>query len=295
MTHPKPLIPFGWLRALCLFACFLAVTIFLNWFTGTMLNLLQKAQTGVDHSPNEMIEGNLLVTLSIQLISALITISIFRTHIDRQSFFSLGFAWKGFERHAWTGFFASVAMLGIGTAILMLLGYLHFTGVEVDANSIFFNLAVMLMVAFTEEVIVRGYMLNNLMESFDKHIALFISALVFAALHVGNPGISVLAFFEIFIGGLMLGINYIYTKNLWFAIFLHFAWNFLQGPILGYQVSGIALKPMLQQNLSGPESLTGGAFGFEGSILAIILNIALTVLLFVIYNNKKGNLNKQAT
>jgi len=287
-TDVKPLIPYGWLRAFLLFAFFLFVNIFLNWFTYTMLNLLQKAQTGRDQSFEKMIADNLWMTVSLQFLAALISISIFRIYIDRQSVFSLGFAWKGFAQHAYVGLFASFAMLGIGSTILMLLGHLQFLDVEIDPSSIALNLAIMLIVAFSEEMIVRGYMLHNLMKSFDKYLALCISAVVFALLHLGNPNIGIIPVVEIFIGGIMLGINYIYTKNLWFGIFLHFGWNFLQGPILGYQVSGIALQPLLQQNLQGPETLTGGAFGFEGSILAIFLNLTLIGLLVFIYEKRKG-------
>ena len=126
------------------------------------------------------------------------------------------------------------------------------------------------------------------MQSVNKWIALAVSALLFVFVHTGNPGVqdSVLPMIELFIGGLMLGINYIYTKNLWFGILLHFGWNFFMGPVLGYEVSGINMQSVLQQNISGPELWTGGAFGFEGSVLSMIFNLAVMLLLVWVYERK---------
>ncbi len=91
---------------------------------------------------------------------------------------------------------------------------------------------------------------------------------------------------KVFIGGLMLGINYIYTKNLWFGIFLHFGWNFFMGSVLGYEVSGINLQPLLTQNVTGPNLWTGGAFGFEGSVLSMVVNVVLVGVLVGVYESK---------
>lgn len=115
----------------------------------------------------------------------------------------------------------------------------------------------MALVAFAEELVFRGYILNNLLQSMNKWTALIISSLLFTLFHLSNPDISLLALLNIFLSGLMLGINYIFTKNLWFAILLHFSWNFYEGPILGYKVSGLTLESLLQQELTGNPILTG--------------------------------------
>ena len=99
---------------------------------------------------------------------------------------------------------------------------------------------------------------------------------------------NLIAFINIFIAGVLLGINYIYTKNLWFAIFFHFSWNFFQGPVLGFQVSGIELPTLLQQNSNGSILLTGGKFGLEASWLVTIA-MSLTVLILYFIFQKKYN------
>jgi membrane protease YdiL (CAAX protease family) len=114
------------------------------------------------------------------------------------------------------------------------------------------------------------------MQSMPPAIGLMISAFLFALVHLNNPGIGILPLVNLFAAGLMLGINYIYTQNLWFGIFLHFGWNFLQGPILGYPVSGISVSSIVQQSATGPSFITGGSFGFEGSAIGLVLILAVT-------------------
>lgn len=284
----KPLIPYGWLRVLLLLGFFFLVMMAVQQGTEVLLNLLQKAETGKDKTAVEIFGGNLWIMVGITSISAWFSIWVFRTYIDRQTIWSLGFAWKGFEKHAFTGFLSAIAMLGAGSLILVLLKYLNFIDIQLDPVSLLNNMGIMILVAFAEELLFRGYILNNLMQSVNKWVALGISALLFTLVHAGNPGAqdSILPLIEIFIGGLMLGINYIYTKNLWFSIFLHFGWNFFMGPVLGYEVSGLNLQPILTQNMSGPEIWTGGAFGFEGSVLSMALNVLLILVLVGVYERK---------
>jgi uncharacterized protein len=145
----------------------------------------------------------------------------------------------------------------------------------------------MLLVAVSEELVFRGYLLHNLLQSTNKWVALLISSALFAGIHLGNPDVGILPIIEIFVGGLMLGINYIFTRNLWFGIALHFAWNFFQGPVFGFDVSGVPLPSLMQQDVNGPTWLTGGAFGLEGSVLALVLNGLLTAMLARIYQRQR--------
>ena len=89
----------------------------------------------------------------------------------------------------------------------------------------------------------------------------------------------------------LLGINYIYTKNLWFGILLHFSWNFFQGPLLGFEVSGLPLQSLLQHDIQGSELLTGGKFGFEGSLVATVLLTMAIVILAWVYEKKYAPAN----
>ena len=80
--------------------------------------------------------------------------------------------------------------------------------------------------------------------------------------------------------------GYIYTRNLWFAIFFHLSWNFLQGPVLGFPVSGLKLPALLQVTITGEDLLTGGKFGFEGSIIQSLLFLVANIILFFYYRRR---------
>jgi len=145
----------------------------------------------------------------------------------------------------------------------------------------------MAIIAFYEELVFRGYILNNLMESFNKWIALLISAILFAIFHLDNPSVNIVAVLNVFSAGVLLGVNYIYTKNLWFAFLFHFGWNFFEGPILGYKISGLNTQTLLQTELKGDVLLTGGEFGFEGSIFSLALMLITILLLYWIYEKRE--------
>ena len=86
-------------------------------------------------------------------------------------------------------------------------------------------------------------------------------------MHIGNPNMSAIPLFNLFLAGLFLGIYCIHRKNLWFPIGAHFTWNYFQGPVLGFEVSGNVVDSIFIQSLAGSDLITGGQFGFEGSII----------------------------
>ena len=134
-------------------------------------------------------------------------------------------------------------------------------------------------VAINEEVMARGNILRTLMESMGKYWALVVSAVIFSLLHGLNPGITFIGFTNIFLAGILLGIYYIHTKNLWFPIGLHLTWNYFQGPVWGYSVSGEEIKGMVTQKLTGSDLFTGGKFGFEASLICTIIMVAAIILI----------------
>ena len=273
--NKKPLIEQGWIRALLFMLLGLPLTLIIAF--------------GIDVATNGMYEYN-YANGSVDIISFLrdyvlkngglvLMVWIFRIAIDKQSFFSLGFEWKAFQIDAWTGFFASLMILFLGSMILVANQNLFFTNAFFNPVNFSAGIILFVLVAFIEEIVFRGYLLNNLLESMHQWWALVVTAALFAFMHTQNNHVTFLSVINIFIAGLVLGVNYIYTKNLWFSIFFHFGWNFFQGSVLGYKVSGIETgNSIMQQSVSGSEMITGGDFGFEGSIICTIL---LSIMLIV--------------
>ena len=223
------------------------------------------------------------------LAGTIAVVSIFRRWIDRESFRSLGFGMKNFRKEAETGFWLGVTMISAGFLLLLVLREIYWDGINPDVKSIFLSLILFIAVAFLEELFFRGYILGNLMLSMNRWIALLVSSLVFTVVHMPNAHFTPIGFVSIFLAGMLLGTPYIYTRSLWLPISLHFSWNFFQGTIFGFSVSGNKEYALVTQSRSADTILNGGEFGFEGSLLAVIF-IILAITALIIYYRKKEKL-----
>jgi len=273
-TIHKPLLRQGWQRALIYFVGISLILVALS-----ALSSLATNQEGAGTESGDASVLQFGIMYSVMGLIVVIFTWFCRKFLDRKSFQSLGFTWKGYQNEAYIGFFAAIALLGIGSVILVAAGYLSFISVSFEAGPLLLEIVIMMVVALVEELLFRGYLLNNLLKSMNKWGALSITAALFSLFHGSNPDITLFAVLNIFLAGILLGINYIFTKNLWFGIFFHFAWNYFQGPVLGYDVSGLKLTSLLQQSMSGSPVWTGGPFGFEGSMLCpLLIIVAIAVL-----------------
>lgn len=143
--------------------------------------------------------------------------------------------------------------------------------------------------AAIEELLFRGAIFRLLSEWSGTWIALAVSAVLFGATHLFNPGATWFSTFAIALeAGVLLGAAFVATKNLWLPIALHFAWNFCEGPVYGTQLSGLTVQqPLFQAQISGPAWLTGGSFGPEASVPALLTCSALTAG-FLVYAYRTG-------
>ena len=144
-------------------------------------------------------------------------------------------------------------------------------------------------VAIFEEILLRGIIFRIVEEKLGSTIALIISAIIFGGLHLANPNSSFVAAVCIAVfAGLLLGAAYMYTRNLWFPIAIHFAWNFMQSGIFGAITSGNEkTSSFLVTQITGPKLITGGEFGPEATIQATVLGLITALVL--LYHNKKQN------
>jgi membrane protease YdiL (CAAX protease family) len=275
----KPVIKQGWIRAVLYVIGASLIVYAFQVFGDAIMN-----QFGVGTEKGDGAILNFAILYGLMGLSVLVFTWLMRKFIDRNSFSSLGFGWKGYSNEAGLGFFGALAILGIGSLILLATGYISFISATLNINPLLLELVMMAIVAFVEEVLFRGYILNNLLQSMNKWVALAISSVLFALFHESNPDVTVFAIVNILLAGVLLGMNYIFTKNLWFGIFFHFAWNYFQGPVLGYDVSGLKLTSIVQQTITGPDAWTGGPFGFEGSLLCpLLFVVAIAVFAFLFW------------
>lgn len=172
------------------------------------------------------------------------------------------------------GFLFFVVLSGI----LYVTGYYSSQYASPHWSDILVNLSFYFLVACGEEVIFRGIIFRMIDDRFGLWWALGISALIFGFAHMINPSASIWSSVAIAIeAGVLLGAAYKYTNSLWFPIGIHWAWNFTQGNVFGFAVSGGDIEEsILTGTLSGPDIITGGSFGLEDSIISLILGTILS-------------------
>ncbi len=200
----------------------------------------------------------------------------FRTKLDKETMSSIGIALR--LRHAlWGGLIAIIA-ISILFIVLLLFQQISVDTAQFSSVELLLGLISYIFVGFFEELVFRGYIQTNLSRSITPTWGLIISSLLFALIHGFNPDLSLLGLFNIFLAGFLLGMLYQLTGNLWGAIGFHALWNFWQGPVLGFAVSGTDSYSVLAINNLGADYYTGGAFGLEGSVVCTVVLVAVMVL-----------------
>lgn len=273
----------GWFLALAFFFLGIvssgAIASGLEW-------IVEKGFLGNAYNYNDSM-GHTLLFYLLNQIGWIFSLWFFLKVLQRQNLYALGFQWKGFQIDAGIGAGTAILIMVVGSVLLAMGDSIYVRWSKFDFLATLFGFLLFVVVAFFEEIIVRGYILSNLMRSLNKWIALFVSSILFTMMHITNENVSTLPLINIFLAGIVLGVNYIYTKNLWFAIFFHFAWNFTQGTVFGYHVSGLPIAGILETKSTIDEDfISGGSFGFEGSIFAALLQGVSIIGLAMFYENK---------
>lgn len=218
------------------------------------------------------------------MLGTFVLLWFFMKFVDKEAFVKLGFHMKYRSRDFLFGNGLGAVIMGGGLVLLLTIDEISIAEIGFEPTQFLYSILLFAMVALVEEALFRGYILKNFMLSFNKPLALLLSAILFSLAHGANPNIDLFSLFELFLAGILLGVSYLYTKNLWFPIALHFSWNFFQS-LFGFNVSGQDFYSIIELNYSSSNLLNGGAFGFEGSIFAVISSI-LAILWIVYYYQK---------
>jgi len=230
------------------------------------------AQVGTESWPGHQTDlGNLLSTV-IAVVVVTLTYYGFVRFIEKRSVTEL--AAPNALRELAFGTMVGALLFSVTVGLLWAFGFYHISGVNAW-TSIFSWLSLAILSGVFEELLIRGILFRVMEESLGSWLALTISAVIFGFLHLANPNATLWGAVAIAIeAGIMLAASFIYTRRLWLPIGIHFAWNFTQGAIFGVAVSGTEAKGLLQSTLTGPAILSGGAFGAEASIFAVVICLA---------------------
>ena len=153
--------------------------------------------------------------------------------------------------------------------------------------SLLYGLIGFIFVGFGEEILSRGYIMSVLKQTRNKWLILIGPALIFAALHLGNEGIDVLAFINLFLVGVLFAYMFMKSKNIWMPIGYHITWNYFQGYIWGFGVSGISVNGLYKVENVTNNIINGGAFGPEGGIIVTIVTCLTFGIVYWFYKEEK--------
>ena len=167
------------------------------------------------------------------------------------------------------------------------------------AQVIWMPVVLFAVVAIAEELLSRGDQILNLTEGFgglgrrvDLLLAWVVSSSIFGFLHFFNPNSTWMSTTNLVLAGFFLGLGYVLTGELAISIGLHFTWNFFQGNVFGFPVSGTDVHggTVLAIQQSGPALWTGGAFGPEAGLLGLLSMLAGAALILLWVKWRHGNL-----
>ena len=167
----------------------------------------------------------------------------------------------------------------IVTATMSLCGCYHIKSIQFDWEKQLFSFTLFFLVAVSEEIFFRGFLFRIINRRWNLWAALVISALIFGGLHIFNDNATFWSSIAIAIeAGSLLGAAYAYSKNLWLPIGIHWIWNYTQGNILGFPVSGgDNVTSVITPEINGPQWLTGGSFGAEASVIATVIGLLISL------------------
>jgi uncharacterized protein len=233
------------------------------------------------------------------LVVAILTVWLAGRFLDRRSFSAFGFhLGAGWWLDLLFGLVLGALLMTVVFLVELGLGWVEVTGsFEAQGGapfliSMLFPIVTFLCVGVSEETVFRGYQVKNAAEGLNYPslgprgailLAWVLSSVFFAVLHADNPNATPISTLNIILAGLMLGFGYVLSGELAMPIGLHITWNFFQGAVYGFPVSGFGAfgATLLATEQDGPELWTGGSFGPEGGLLVpavMLLGMSLVAL-----------------
>jgi uncharacterized protein len=222
------------------------------------------------------------------------SVYVARRWLDKRSFESLGLK---LDRHTLVDLLAGIGItfvqMGFIYIVMLSLGWLTFEGfawefdpVNVVIVGVLTFFVMFIFVGWNEELLSRGYHLQTIASGLNLFWGVIISSAIFGLLHLGNPNATWVSAAGIFFAGVYLAYGYIRTRQLWLPIGLHIGWNFFEGVVFGFPVSGLDIYALMRISVHGPELWTGGAFGPEAGLI-VLPSLILGALLIYLYTLRR--------
>jgi membrane protease YdiL (CAAX protease family) len=210
---------------------------------------------------------------------------------ERKSGWSLGWKQGFYAARFAEGFVAGLIFISMSCGLIWLMGGIHVLSLQWNSKlleELGWSFLLFIGVAVNEELFTRGYLQGLIRSKFGSKSAVVIASIVFALLHSFNPGIwsSPLPLLNLLFAGVLLGVAREVSGGLWMPIGLHLSWNFFQGNVYGFLVSGTSTASLFQTEQRGSAVISGGTFGAEGSLITLLVLMLGVVLVFKYYKRK---------
>lgn len=275
----------GWLILLAFIIMFAAQILFT--IPGSIFFLLTEAvmeDGGMSIELDSSNEWLFLSTNGLGTLGGFIATLLIWRFINRETLASIGLSWRG--KDLAFGLFLGAMSITVIFCVLYMTGSITLLNPLTEPEFSIFTLLFLIMfilVGLLEEIFFRGYIISTMASRNNKKWVIYlVSAIIFSVVHGTNPNVTLLGLLNIALVGILFAYMFDVTKSLWLPIGYHITWNYFQGNVFGFAVSGLEPNGIYTiESQAGNELFTGGAFGLEGGLLAtfvIILGFFITRL-----------------
>lgn len=252
---------------------------------GQLMEYVQQQFSGMSNFP--------AVTLQlIQCISLIIWVILFWKLWDKGKVREIGFtniksSWRDLCAGLLIGAvsFSIVAFILLGTKSVEMVNSF---GMPKFSTALITQLIIFVFVGINEELFCRGYCMTVLKQTKKPWVPVIVSAIIFSAMHSMNGGIGLLPYINLFLFGIFMGYLFMKTKNIWMCIGYHITWNYFQGDIFGFLVSGNTTDSIYSIKVISPNIINGGSFGPEGGLIVTALLVISILLVYKFIPNRKS-------
>jgi membrane protease YdiL (CAAX protease family) len=225
------------------------------------------------------------------------SVYVARRWLDHRSFLDLGLRWDPQAgRDLIAGIGISGMMMAAIYALELALGWLKFEAFAWQTQPVaqVVQAALLMLLAYVltgwgEELLFRGYIMQNLISGLNEYWGVVISAILFALVHLANPNPSIDAVIGLILSGIFFAFAYLRTRFLWLPIGIHIGWNFFEGTVFSFPVSGTNPFMLVRQSVTGPAVVTGGAFGPEAGLVLLLALLIGFLLIFAYTRNREAS------
>lgn len=219
-------------------------------------------------------------------VTPIIILMLYVRFVEKRSIRSMGFVRKRAVTDYLLGMVIAFAMFSACVGICVATGAMTFRGYVLNGSYLPLALLFLgfMVQGASEETVCRGFMMTSFGSKGGALAGMLFNSLVFGALHLLNPGVTVLSITNVVLFGVLMSVVVLKLNSIWMACAIHTVWNFVQGNFFGILVSGndFGTTVFRFESVSGEELLNGGNFGMEGGIATTIVTSVVIVIFLLI-------------